>query len=259
MAARCQRGPCGGTPPGGHNGVVRNGGVSFWWQQVGLPSPTDRLDGDVTCDVAIVGAGLTGLWTAHYLHEADPTLDIRVVEAEFAGFGASGRNGGWLSSELPGSADGVRRRGGRGRRRSGCVPPSAPRVRRGDRRRRTRGHRGRHRAQRRAPRRPVAGPGRAPRRRAVGGPGRRADPRRRRRRPGTSTPTARASTRRSWWAASPASCGSAAYASTRAPAPSRSSRAPWSPIAARSAHRSCCAASRGSPPGSPATAASGSR
>ncbi|MCF6378891.1 FAD-binding oxidoreductase [Nocardioides KLBMP 9356] len=83
---------------------MRNGGVSFWWQQVGLPVPADRLDGDVTCDVAIVGAGLTGLWTAYYLHEADPSLDIRVVEAEFAGFGASGRNGGWLSSELPGSA-----------------------------------------------------------------------------------------------------------------------------------------------------------
>jgi glycine/D-amino acid oxidase-like deaminating enzyme len=83
---------------------VRNGGVSFWWQQVGLPSPTDRIDGDTTCDVAIVGGGLTGLWTAWYLHEADPTLDVRVVEAEFAGFGASGRNGGWLSSELAGSA-----------------------------------------------------------------------------------------------------------------------------------------------------------
>jgi glycine/D-amino acid oxidase-like deaminating enzyme len=97
---------------------VRNGGVSFWWQQVGLPSPTDRLTGDAACDVAIVGGGLTGLWTAYYLHEADPTLDIRVLEAEFAGFGASGRNGGWLSSELAGSArtyaavageDGVRR------------------------------------------------------------------------------------------------------------------------------------------------------
>lgn len=83
---------------------VHNGGVSFWWQQVGLPSPADRLDGDATCDVVIVGGGLTGLWTAHYLHEADPTLVIRVLEAEFAGFGASGRNGGWLSAELPGSA-----------------------------------------------------------------------------------------------------------------------------------------------------------
>lgn len=97
---------------------MRNGGVSFWWQQVGLPSPTDRLQGDTSCDVAIVGGGLTGLWTAYYLAEADPTLDVRVVEAEFAGFGASGRNGGWLSSELAGSArtyaavageDGVRR------------------------------------------------------------------------------------------------------------------------------------------------------
>ncbi len=86
-----------------HNVVVHNGGVSFWWQQVGLPTPTDRLDGDVTCDVAIVGAGLTGLWAAYYLHRADPTLEIRLVEAEFAGFGASGRNGGWLSSELAGS------------------------------------------------------------------------------------------------------------------------------------------------------------
>ena len=56
--------------------------------------------------VAIVGGGLTGLWTAYYLAEADPTLDVRVVEAEFAGFGASGRNGGWLSSEL---ADAVSR------------------------------------------------------------------------------------------------------------------------------------------------------
>ena len=78
--------------------------MSFWWQQLGLPSPADRLAGDVTCDVAVVGAGLTGLWTAYYLQEADPSLDIRVLEAEFAGFGASGRNGGWLSSELAGSA-----------------------------------------------------------------------------------------------------------------------------------------------------------
>ncbi|WP_307807962.1 NAD(P)/FAD-dependent oxidoreductase [Nocardioides xinjiangensis] len=83
---------------------MRNGGVSYWWQQLGLPSPTDPLRGDATCDVAIVGGGLTGLWTAHYLREADPTLEVRVVEAEFAGFGASGRNGGWLSSELAGSA-----------------------------------------------------------------------------------------------------------------------------------------------------------
>ena len=48
-------------------------------------------------DVAIVGAGYTGLWTAYYLAKADPHLRIAVVEKEIAGFGASGRNGGWVS------------------------------------------------------------------------------------------------------------------------------------------------------------------
>ncbi|MCL3816905.1 NAD(P)/FAD-dependent oxidoreductase [Aeromicrobium wangtongii] len=80
-----------------------NGGVSFWWQQIGVPVPRESLDGDLDCDVCIVGGGLTGLWTAHTLAELDPTLDIVVLEAEFAGFGASGRNGGWLSAELSGS------------------------------------------------------------------------------------------------------------------------------------------------------------
>jgi glycine/D-amino acid oxidase-like deaminating enzyme len=52
-------------------------------------------------DVAIVGAGYTGLWTAYYLKKADPTLRIAVLEAEVAGFGASGRNGGWCSALYP--------------------------------------------------------------------------------------------------------------------------------------------------------------
>ncbi|WP_332644536.1 NAD(P)/FAD-dependent oxidoreductase [Aeromicrobium sp.] len=80
-----------------------NGGVSFWWHQVGAPAPRPSLDADLECDVCIVGGGLTGLWTAYYLSALDPTLDIVVLEAEFAGFGASGRNGGWLSAELSGS------------------------------------------------------------------------------------------------------------------------------------------------------------
>ena len=53
--------------------------------------------------MAIVGAGFTGLWTAHYLAEADPELRIVVLEAETAGFGASGRNGGWCSALFPAS------------------------------------------------------------------------------------------------------------------------------------------------------------
>jgi glycine/D-amino acid oxidase-like deaminating enzyme len=49
----------------------------------------------------IVGAGLTGLWTAYYLRQADPGLRVAVLEAEVAGFGASGRNGGWCSALFP--------------------------------------------------------------------------------------------------------------------------------------------------------------
>jgi glycine/D-amino acid oxidase-like deaminating enzyme len=80
-----------------------NGGVSFWWRQLGLPSRRPALEGDLSVDVAIVGAGYTGLWTAYYLARSDPSLRIALLEKEFAGFGASGRNGGWLTGELAGS------------------------------------------------------------------------------------------------------------------------------------------------------------
>jgi glycine/D-amino acid oxidase-like deaminating enzyme len=61
------------------------------------------LPGDVDADVAIVGAGYTGLWTAYELARANPTLRIVVCEAETVGFGASGRNGGWCSAFFAGS------------------------------------------------------------------------------------------------------------------------------------------------------------
>lgn len=79
------------------------GGLSHWWQEVGIPNESETLEQDLHADVCIIGAGLTGLWAAHYLAEADPGLSIVILEAEFAGFGASGRNGGWLSAELAGS------------------------------------------------------------------------------------------------------------------------------------------------------------
>jgi glycine/D-amino acid oxidase-like deaminating enzyme len=78
--------------------VKKNGEVSFWYADIGgVPDQRPPLPGDLEVDVCIVGAGYTGLWTAYYLKEADPGLSIAVVEKEFAGFGASGRNGGWLS------------------------------------------------------------------------------------------------------------------------------------------------------------------
>jgi glycine/D-amino acid oxidase-like deaminating enzyme len=63
--------------------------------------------------VAIVGAGFTGLWTALYLARADPSLRIAVLEAETAGFGASGRNGGWCSALFPSSLESLAKRSSR--------------------------------------------------------------------------------------------------------------------------------------------------
>jgi len=71
---------------------------SLWLD--GLPGdlkPRPALPGPTDVDVAVVGAGLTGLWTAYYLKKADPALRVCVIEREIAGFGASGRNGGWCS------------------------------------------------------------------------------------------------------------------------------------------------------------------
>jgi glycine/D-amino acid oxidase-like deaminating enzyme len=75
----------------------RIGEVSFWYADIGLPDRRPPLSCDTEADVCIVGAGYTGLWSAYYLKKAAPDLRILVVEKDFAGFGASGRNGGWLT------------------------------------------------------------------------------------------------------------------------------------------------------------------
>ncbi len=78
---------------------------SFWLDAVpGRLDPRPSLTGDTTADVAIIGAGYTGLWTAWYLKQHAPHLDVALLEAEIAGFGASGRNGGWCSAYLAGLA-----------------------------------------------------------------------------------------------------------------------------------------------------------
>jgi glycine/D-amino acid oxidase-like deaminating enzyme len=80
-------------------------GLSLWFDQLDEPLvPRAPLTGDADVDVAIVGAGFTGLWTAYYLQAAEPSLRIAVLEQEIAGFGASGRNGGWCSALFPVSA-----------------------------------------------------------------------------------------------------------------------------------------------------------
>ncbi|MFD5426798.1 NAD(P)/FAD-dependent oxidoreductase [Streptomyces sp. NPDC127084] len=79
-----------------------NGGISFWYAQEGVPAPREPLPGDTTADVCIVGGGYTGLWTAYYLKKAVPFLNITLLEARFCGYGASGRNGGWLYNGIAG-------------------------------------------------------------------------------------------------------------------------------------------------------------
>jgi glycine/D-amino acid oxidase-like deaminating enzyme len=83
-------------------GAVKTGHPVSWWLETCDDDLTPRppLDGSTTADVAIMGAGFTGLWTALSLLERDPSLKVVVVEREIAGWGASGRNGGWLSPEI---------------------------------------------------------------------------------------------------------------------------------------------------------------
>jgi glycine/D-amino acid oxidase-like deaminating enzyme len=81
---------------------------SLWLDQ--LAGPIDvrpSLVGDSDVDVAIIGGGYSGLWSAHALLRADPTLRVLVIEREMVGFGASGRNGGWCVGELAGGLGGA--------------------------------------------------------------------------------------------------------------------------------------------------------
>jgi glycine/D-amino acid oxidase-like deaminating enzyme len=85
---------------------------SFWLDQLGSRPRRPALRGDHEADVCIIGGGFTGLWTAYELKRADPSLVVVVLEAQHVGFGASGRNGGWVLGKLSGSWAAWRRRGG---------------------------------------------------------------------------------------------------------------------------------------------------
>lgn len=83
--------------------------VSYWLDASAAGPVRPSLAGDGSADVAIIGAGFTGLWTAIALADTDPSLRIVVLEAETVGFGASGRNGGFCQASLThGLANGIR-------------------------------------------------------------------------------------------------------------------------------------------------------
>ena len=87
--------------------------ISFWLQDSGDSlAPRPALQRSIEVDIAILGAGYTGLWTAYYLLRANPGLRVALIESEIAGYGASGRNGGWCSPRFPVSASAMTRRWG---------------------------------------------------------------------------------------------------------------------------------------------------
>ncbi len=92
---------------------------SYWLETAGEDlSPRPALQRSAEVDVAILGAGYSGLWTAYYLLRQNPGLRVAVVEKEIAGFGASGRNGGWCSPKFPVTAAVLEERYGRDAARS---------------------------------------------------------------------------------------------------------------------------------------------
>lgn len=92
---------------------------SYWLETSGDDlTPRPALEGTSAVDVAILGAGYTGLWTAYYLLQREPSLRVAVVEGEIAGFGASGRNGGWCYAGFPVSPGVLAERFGRDQARA---------------------------------------------------------------------------------------------------------------------------------------------
>lgn len=85
---------------------------SFWLDRQDAGTPCPPLNGDGDADLCIVGAGFTGLWAALAAKADDPDRDVVVLEAQTAGFGASGRNGGFIVASLThGIANGMARFG----------------------------------------------------------------------------------------------------------------------------------------------------
>ncbi|WP_377641641.1 NAD(P)/FAD-dependent oxidoreductase [Oryzobacter terrae] len=89
------------------------GSGPLWWDDAAPPAPASTDPLPLAVDVAVVGAGYTGLWTAYYLLRERPDLSVLVLEAEHVGFGASGRNGGWVSALWPVGPDVLARASGR--------------------------------------------------------------------------------------------------------------------------------------------------
>ncbi|MEU5884315.1 FAD-binding oxidoreductase [Spirillospora sp. NPDC047279] len=85
---------------------------SIYWRDTEPVLPGPQLRHDVHCDVCIIGGGYTGLWAAYFLKQAQPDIDIHVLEADYAGAGASGHNDGFITPTIGHSLHNVVRRFG---------------------------------------------------------------------------------------------------------------------------------------------------
>jgi hypothetical protein len=79
-----------------HRDAQQGANPALWWDGLEHDAAEPPLETDTTSDIAIVGGGYTGLWTAYCLKQIQPNVDVVLVEAKQIGHGASGRNGGWL-------------------------------------------------------------------------------------------------------------------------------------------------------------------
>ncbi len=89
-----------GTAGGKGVGWAGVSGTPYWLDDPSRPAARPRLTGDTSCDVAVVGGGFTGLWTALLAKEADPDRDVVLLEGNRVGWAASGRNGGFCAASL---------------------------------------------------------------------------------------------------------------------------------------------------------------
>ena len=89
----------------GRDGAARDAladarSAPYWLDRPDRPAARAPLDGDLRCDLAVVGGGYSGLWTALLAKEADPSRDVVLVEGGRIGWAASGRNGGFCEASL---------------------------------------------------------------------------------------------------------------------------------------------------------------
>jgi glycine/D-amino acid oxidase-like deaminating enzyme len=96
--------------PGFDRALAGASSTPFWLDDADRPEPRPALRGRVHCDLAVVGGGYTGLWTALLAKQADPGRDVVLLEAETVGWAASGRNGGFCSASLTHGAANARAR-----------------------------------------------------------------------------------------------------------------------------------------------------